>query len=100
MQVLTWWKANSDTYIEVETYDIIFGFPNLEKLQFLTHFNYVLLMGKYYLYKTKQAAKELDVYTFLLECKNQLLAKQDYMAMEGNVSKFEKLWECLLQMFG
>ena len=70
MQLLTWWKANSDTYIEVDTYDIIFGFPKLEKLKYLTHFNYVLLMGKYYKYNTKQAAKTFDVYTFLGECKN------------------------------
>jgi hypothetical protein len=96
--VLNWWKASMCTIFPLDTYDIIFGLENESNDKVINQLNYIMLHGIYYVYVSKQAKKELDVYNFLLDCKNKLLMEQEIMSSQDRSDSFEKNWRELLNI--
>jgi hypothetical protein len=54
-------------------------------------------MGRYYIYKSKKAGTKLDVYLFLIECKNHLSMEHNIMAANNESEKFEKNWSNIFE---
>ena len=76
---------------------MLFGIPNDEKDPIINQFNFILLMGRYYIYKAKKAGTKLDVYLFLIECKNHLSMEQNIMAANNESEKFNKNWSDIFE---
>ena len=70
--IFNWWATDAEAWFHVDTYEILFGIPNEGNEIIINQLNYVILMAKYYIYCQKQKNKTLDVYEFLLDCKNRL----------------------------
>jgi hypothetical protein len=64
-------------WFEVGTYEIIFGIPNEYDEHIINQLNFYIMVAKYYIYKCKKAASEMDVYELLLEIKNRLSMKRE-----------------------
>jgi hypothetical protein len=94
-----WFKAMVKVSFPIDTYDIIFGIANPNNDMIITNLNYIILYGKYYIYLTKQKGKELELYNFLILCKNALQQKQLSMIIMEKENKFKKTWEELLEHF-
>ena len=48
-QVLNWWTSCIKVILRMDTYEMLFGIPNDEQDPFINQFNFILLMGRYYL---------------------------------------------------
>jgi hypothetical protein len=95
--VLNWWKSSIKVIFRIETYELLFGIPNDEKDSIISQFNFVLLMGRYYIYKSKKAGTKLDVYLFLIECKNHLSMEYNIMTANNESEKFQKNWSDIFE---
>jgi hypothetical protein len=54
-------------------------------------------MARYYIYKSKKAGAKLDLYKFLLECKNYIILEKGIMAANNENKKFKKNWQELYE---
>jgi hypothetical protein len=90
--VFEWWKASFSTFIQTDTYDIIFGMLNENDDDFITQYNYILLHGCHYIYKCKKKNRRTELYEFLLECKNKLKIEEEIYATNKKTENFEKKW--------
>ena len=58
----------------------------------------MLLMGRYYIIiQTKKAGTKLDVYLFLIECKNHLSMEHNIMAANNESEKLKKNWSDIFE---
>jgi hypothetical protein len=48
--IFNWWADTIKTWFQVETYEIIFGIPNERSETIVNQLNYIILLGKYYIY--------------------------------------------------
>jgi hypothetical protein len=53
-RVFNWWAANIKTWFQVDTYEIIFGIPNERSEIIVNQLNYIILLGKYFIYKKRR----------------------------------------------
>jgi hypothetical protein len=60
--------------------------------EIIVQLNYIILLGKYFIYNKKKKLLPLETYEFLLECKNSLKIKQEIMNASGKLKKFQKEW--------
>jgi hypothetical protein len=90
--VISWWKANFNISFPVHMYDLIFGLSNDGNDMIINHFNYILLLARFYIYNTKRVDGKLDLYTFLLNCKNEIMTEYNIMATQNKKEIFEKRW--------
>jgi hypothetical protein len=96
--VFNWWGSMSQVKFPILTYEIIFGIPNESEENIIENFNYLLLCGNYYVYKSKLRKEKLDTYKFLLECKTRLI--QDITILDENNKKYgSRKWNELKNMF-
>jgi hypothetical protein len=93
--VFNWWKTSMGFLFPVDTYDILFGLNNEQDDNQINQLNYTLLMGCNFVYRTKKANKEANLYEFLIYCKNNLEIKRESYCMKNLESKFNKSWETL-----
>jgi hypothetical protein len=93
--ILNWWARNAEAWFHIDTFEILFGIPNEGNETIINQINYIILMAKYYIYCQKQKDKTLDVYEFLLDCKNKLHIKQEIMSAAGKIEKFHEQWSGL-----
>ena len=91
-QIFNWWAANLKVWFQVDTYEIIFGIPNEFNEALVNQMNFMILYGKYYVYRKKKKSKALHLYEFLLDCKNQLEIKKEIMMSKGKEQRFQKEW--------
>jgi hypothetical protein len=91
-QVFKWWAANLEVWFQVDTYEIIFGIPNEFNEPIVNQINFIILYGKYYVYRNKKKNKAMHLYEFLLDCKNQLEIKKEIMLSKGKEQGFQKEW--------
>jgi hypothetical protein len=91
-QIFNWWAASMETWFQVNTYEIIFGIPNEFNEPIVNQINFIILYGKYYIYRNKKKEKPMHLYEFLLDCKNQIEIKQEIMANKGKIDKFQREW--------
>jgi hypothetical protein len=97
--IFNWWGSNSQVKFPLMTYEIIFGIPNESEEIIIENFNYLLLCGNYYVYKSKLKKESLDTYKFLLECKTRLI--YDIKILDENNKKHgSRKWNELKNMFG
>jgi hypothetical protein len=103
-QVFNWWANNLKVWLQVDLHEILFGVPNERNEPIINQINFLILYGKYYIYKGKKALNTLHLYEFLLECKKQMIIKKDSETNTGQpeqVDKFERNWgelyECLCE---
>jgi hypothetical protein len=96
--VFNWWKATTESFIATDTYDIIFGMTNENNDRYIMEFNYLLLHGIYYVYRKKKAKEQMELYTFLLECKKNLQIEAEIYTSQNKGDKFEKIWGNLLNI--
>ena len=97
--IFNWWTANFETRFKIDTYEVIFGIPNERGDITISQLNYLILLGKYYIYARKKKDKPLEVYDFLLECKNRLNIKKEIFFAAGREKDFNNTWEPLLNQF-
>ncbi len=97
--IITWLENATNVKFLIYTPEVIFGIPNEEKDMVLDHYNFVLLLAKYYVYKTKQAQKTVDAFMFLRECKHELTIKEEAALMMDKLDKFEQHWGTLYDKF-
>jgi hypothetical protein len=91
--MLNWWTHSIKVIFNLNTYEILFGIPNDEHDPIMKQFNFVLLMARYYIYKSKKAGAKLDLYISLLECKNYIALEKSIMAANNENKKFKKNWQ-------
>ena len=94
---VSYWMSEQKTYFYVDVYEILYGIPNEDENILLRHLNYIILLGKYHIYKCKKVAKELDLFEFLLDCKKDLINKKEFYFYKG-YKDFDKTWGPLLNM--
>jgi hypothetical protein len=82
---------------DIFLYEYIFGIPNDEKDPVINQLNFLLLMGRYYIYVCKQKEEELELFNFLLDCKTRLLIERENRAVANEIDRFTKLWGELLE---
>ena len=56
-------------------------------------------MGRYYIYKSKKAGVNLDMYLFLVERKKYLSLEQNIMAAKNESEKFNTKWKEIYENF-
>jgi predicted Zn-ribbon and HTH transcriptional regulator len=95
--LLNWWSRTIKVIFRVDTYEILFGIPNDEQDTIISQFNYMLLMARFYIYKSKKAGNKLDLYMLLLACKNNLMLEENIMAAKKQSGKFNKQWQELYE---
>ena len=91
-QIFNWWASSMETRFQIDTYEIIFGVPNERDEPLVNQINFIILYGKFYIYQNKKKGKKLDLYEFLLECKNQIIYKEEAMTIKHEEKKFERIW--------
>ena len=92
LNVLKWFKSVSNVSFDISIYEILFGIPNETQNTVINQLNFLLLMGRYYVYKAKQKNENLDFFTFLHNCKNHLLIEQEIRAIANESDVFNKKW--------
>jgi hypothetical protein len=90
--IFNWWASNMETWFEINTYEIIFGVPNEFNEPIVNQINFIILYGKYYIYRNKKKNLPLHLYEFLLECKNQMEIKYEIMSSKTQLKRFETEW--------
>jgi hypothetical protein len=99
-QVFNWWQSLTNIRFPLLVYEILFGIPNDSNEILITHFNYVLLNGNYYIYKNKMKQEKLHLYEFIMDCKNRL--KLETKILEDKTTRVEKIdqWKDLNILLG
>jgi hypothetical protein len=87
-QVLNWWTNSIKVIFRLGIYEMLFGIPNDENDQIINQFNYILLMARYYIYVSKKKGEDLDMYKFLVQCKNQLDLEQKILSANKDSANF------------
>jgi hypothetical protein len=90
--IFNWWASNMEAWFQVNTYEIIFGVPNEFNEPIVNQINFIILSGKYYIYRNKKKNKPLHLYEFLLDCKNQMEIKYEIMSSKAQLKWFETEW--------
>jgi hypothetical protein len=90
--IFNWWAANMEAWFQLDTYEIIFGVPNEFNEPIVNQVNFIILYGKYYIYRNKKKNKPMHLYEFLLDCKNQMEIKHTIMSSKGQHKRFEREW--------
>jgi hypothetical protein len=99
-QVFNWWENISKTKFPLIAYEIIFGIPNESNEIIINSFNYILLTGNYYIYKSKIRQEKLHLYEFLLECKNRLIYDSKISDNSSINNNKPSKWEDLKTILG
>jgi hypothetical protein len=95
--IINWWRINMKVRFDIFLYEYIFGIPNDEKDVVINQLNFLLLMGRYYIYVCKQKEVEMELFNFLLDCKRRLLIERETRAVANEIDRFTKLWSELLE---
>jgi hypothetical protein len=53
-QIFNWWAASFKVWFQVDTYELLFGVPNEKNEPIVNQINFIILYGKYYIYKNKK----------------------------------------------
>jgi hypothetical protein len=92
-----WFKSVIGVSFPIDTYDIILGIPNPNEEVALDQLNFMLLQGKYFVYKCKLNNKPIEFYLFLVSLKYSLMIKQSSLSLNNREKVFKKIWEPFLE---
>ena len=90
-KLLRWWNNISDTEIEsLNEYEIIFGIPI--NIEVINNLNFIILLGKSYIFAQKQKSDDLFFIHFLLILKNELEIEKQILDSKHLTHKWGK-WQ-------
>ena len=92
-----WFKSVTGVLFPIDTYDIILGIPNPNEDAVIDQLNFVILQGKYFIYKCKLNNKSIDFYLFLVSLKLSLNIKESSVSLNNREKSFKRIWEPLLE---
>jgi hypothetical protein len=95
--IYKWWFTNTEIGISFTCNEILFGFPNPNEDEVITHYNYLIIHAKYFIYRNKKQGKELTLYRFLIELKKSIILKIEACDITKR-QKTEKIWSDLLNI--
>jgi hypothetical protein len=87
-----WWKSIFQFTIEISCLEIIFGLPNENNDNDIHIYNFVILYAKNYIYVNKKKSKNLNLYEFLLQLKQELKLKKNMAKYQHKTEKFNLKW--------
>ena len=90
--ILKWFKSVTNVTFDVSVYEFLFGIPNETQNNTIHQLNLLLLLGRYYIYVSKQKKENLDIFTFLHECKSYLMIEQEIKAVANDSDQFNRMW--------
>ena len=86
----TWWNSVSNNPVVLTEKHVIFGL--YYDLPYFENVNYILLLGKKYIYNCKLNGKEINFNTFLLILKKNLEIERIICTKTKSVEMFTKKW--------
>jgi hypothetical protein len=98
--LIKWWEIFSKTTFPLYVYETLFGIPNEENNLIVGSLNYLLLHGNYFIYRSKKSKTNLNLYDFLLECKNKLQVEKNIMISQDKEDVFNSKWGELYNSLG
>ena len=75
---MTWWTALFEFSINLTTLELIVGIPTFNNDTLINLYKPVILYGKHCIYINKKKNNTISVYEFLLELKQEMVAKETY----------------------
>jgi hypothetical protein len=99
-QVFNWWAQNVRVWLHIDTYEVLFGIPNELNDAIINQLNFLILYGKYYVYKCKKKDNTPQLHEYLIECKKQMMLKIENETNAGTLDKFQKQWNELYESLG
>ena len=95
-QLESWWNNVSNCPVVLTEKHVIFGL--YYDLKYFTSINYVLLLGKMYIYRQKMQEKELSFKYFLHELKNRLMIEKSICESNNGLLEFNRKWESIIEI--
>ena len=86
-QIIKWVSFHFKMQIPLSKTDIIFGITPTKETMFYS-LNYLILHGKWYIYRCKLDNKNMFLYEFLTEFKHKLIVEKHMFAVKGELQKF------------
>ena len=90
-----WWHNVYQVYIQLTTFDIIFGLPNENKDMVIDVLNYCILFAKHYVYYRKINDFEISFALFLKRLKNRIEVERYIIVSQKNINVFNEKWNIL-----
>ena len=94
-EVETWWNSVSPNPVVLTEKHVIFGFyydlPHFENV------NYLLILGKMYIYNCNLSENDVYFNTFLLMAKRKLEIEKIICTNNQTLTKFNKKWSCIVE---
>ncbi len=76
--------------------DIIFGISNSEKNSEIRILNFCIIFVKYYIYKSKIHAKDMNLQWLKQELKDRILSEKCILFQQNEFSEYYNLWHPIL----
>ena len=90
----TWLKHNCDIHLNLEDRNIIFSHQYRNSVE-----NYILVPGKYYIYKNKFSENNLNRQAFMSLLKKKFDSGKYIALIHDKLGKFVKKWSSLYNHF-
>lgn len=84
----TWIQMNMHSQLPLAKCDIIFGVRNIEESALLYCLNYIIIQGKWFIYKCKTDNKHIFFLDFLTELNEHILIEKYILLTDENLDKF------------
>ena len=88
--VINWTKNRTNTYLPLSKVDILFWVPLYDR--FMLCLNFIILHGKWHLFRCKLNSDQPSFLDYLVELKNELNTERYISAVNGEISQFEEKW--------
>ena len=85
-----WIKSVTDTLLPLAKIDILFGVPLYENV--MQCLNFIILHGKWHIYKSKLKNEEPFLLDYLVELKNEINIERYISIIHGEIHKFDEIW--------
>lgn len=89
-----WLRCNCNISLSLEDKNIIFSYQTRKGIE-----NYLLLLGKYYIYKNKFSEKELSIQSFVSLLRQRFLSGKYLANIHDKFGKFMQEWSRLYNYF-
>jgi hypothetical protein len=97
--VFNWAENQLQIRFPIIVYENIFGIPNENQDKIIEQLNFILLMANYYVYVTEKKETNLELYEFLIQCRNSLKYEHEIIIGKNNEMKFIKRRKELMEAF-
>ena len=90
MKIENWWNRTATYQIKITDKHVIFGlyYDN----NYYKTVNFVILLGKWYIYRQSYLDKKVEFFDFLVLLKSRLETEKYICRCQGQINKFDKMW--------